>query len=71
MLFSISEVAKAAGVASYRIKYALETGALEEPRRLAGRRCFQADDVEKVRRHFAAESRSSGSREAGNGKEAS
>ncbi len=71
MLFSMSEVAAAVGVASYRIKYALEMGALEEPKRLAGRRCFQAEDVERVRRHFAAQGRAGRGRRDGRGKDAS
>lgn len=54
-MFSMSQVAAAVGVASYRIKYALETGALKEPQRLAGRRCFQLEDVEMVRRYFGTD----------------
>lgn len=71
MLFSMSEAAAAAGVASYRIKYALETGVLKEPQRLAGRRCFTPEDVERVRRHFAAGGRASGGHEGRRGKDAS
>jgi DNA-binding transcriptional MerR regulator len=54
-MYSIGEVAKACGVAPYQIKYMLKTGMLKEPRRLAGRRCFTATDLEKVRRHFRPE----------------
>jgi DNA-binding transcriptional MerR regulator len=56
-MFSMSDVAAATGVASYRIKYALETGALDESKRLAGRRCFTLEDVERVRKYFATEGR--------------
>ncbi len=54
MLFSMSEAAKATGVAPYRIKYALQTRRLPEPGRVGGRRVFGPDDVELIRRHFAA-----------------
>jgi len=57
MLFSMSEAAKASGVAGYRIKYALVTGALKEPKRVGGRRSFDSEDVELIRRHFAATAR--------------
>ena len=69
-MLSMSEISAAAGVATYRIKYALETGALKEPQRLAGRRCFAPEDVERVRRHFATGSRASRGRRDGREKEA-
>lgn len=69
-MLSISETAKATGIAPYRIKYALETKAIPEPGRLAGRRCFTPEDVERVRRHFAAGRRADGGREGRRGKEA-
>jgi hypothetical protein len=53
MLFSMSEAAKATGIAPYRIKYALLTHRLPEPGRVGGRRVFGPDDVELIRRHFA------------------
>jgi DNA-binding transcriptional MerR regulator len=53
MLFSMSEAAKATGIAPYRIKYALQTQRLPEPGRVGGRRVFGPDDVELIRRHFA------------------
>lgn len=73
MLFSMSEAAKAAGVAGYRIKYALETHKIPEPGRVGGRRCFSPDDVELIRRHFAAAARGPADRgqEDGRGKDAS
>ena len=70
MLFSMSEAAKATGVAPYRIKYALQTRRLPEPGRVGGRRCFGPDDVELIRRHFAARGRAARSRDDGRGKEA-
>ena len=57
MLFSMSDAAKATGVAGYRIKYALQTRRIPEPGRVGGRRCFIPDDVELIRRHFAAAAR--------------
>jgi DNA-binding transcriptional MerR regulator len=70
MLFSMSEAAKATGVAPYRIKYALQTRRLPEPGRVGGRRCFGPDDVELIRRHFAARGSAVRSREERRGKEA-
>jgi DNA-binding transcriptional MerR regulator len=70
MLFSMSEAAKATGVAPYRIKYALQTRRLPEPGRVGGRRVFGPDDVELIRRHFAARGCATKSREEGRGKEA-
>jgi len=70
MLFSMSEAAKATGVAPYRIKYALLTQRLPEPGRVGGRRVFGPDDVELIRRHFAARGRAARSREERRGKEA-
>lgn len=70
-MLSMSEVAAAAGVASYRIKYALETGALKEPKRLAGRRCFTPEDLTLIKRYFATGRRASADREDGRGKDAS
>jgi DNA-binding transcriptional MerR regulator len=54
MLFSMSEAAKATGVAPYRIKFALETHKIPEPGRVGNRRAFLPDDVELIRTHFAA-----------------
>jgi len=71
-MLSMSEAAKAAGVASYRIKYALETRKLPEPGRVGGRRFFTSEDVERVRQHFAAMDTPAGVRQPrGRGKEAS
>lgn len=57
MLFSMGDAARAAGVATYRIKFALETHKIPEPGRVGGRRCFTTEDVELIRRHFAARGR--------------
>lgn len=71
-MLSISEVARAAGVARHRLAYALQTGAVREPARLAGRRCFSPEDIELVRRHFAAvDTPADGRHRRGRGKEAS
>lgn len=51
-MYSISEVAKQAGVAAYQIKYLLQRGVIPEPQRLNGRRSFTIADIEAVRRHF-------------------
>jgi DNA-binding transcriptional MerR regulator len=71
-MLSISEVARVTGVARHRLAYALQTGAVQEPARLAGRRCFSPEDVERVRQHFAAMDTPAGVRQPrGRGKEAS
>ena len=57
MLFSMSDAAKATGVAGYRIKYALKTRRIPEPGRVGGRRCFSPEDVELIRRHFTTAAR--------------
>jgi DNA-binding transcriptional MerR regulator len=71
MLFSMSEAAKATGVAPYRIKFALETRRIPEPGRVGGRRCFSPDDVELIRRHFAARGGAGRGQEDGRGNDAS
>jgi hypothetical protein len=71
MLFSMSEAAKAAGVAPYRIKYALQTKRLPEPGRVGGRRVFSPDDVELIRRHFKAAARGPAARPGHGGGNAS
>jgi DNA-binding transcriptional MerR regulator len=69
-MLSMSEAARAAGVAPHRIKYGLKTGLLKEPARAGGRRCFTPEDVERIRRHFAAQVRAGGGPGDGRGKEA-
>ncbi len=55
-MYSIGEVAKAINVPAHRLKYALASGTLKEPRRrLNGRRCFSGADLERVRRYFHPE----------------
>jgi DNA-binding transcriptional MerR regulator len=54
-MYSIGEVAKASGVAPHQVKYLLQKGVVKEPRRLNGRRCFTARDLEQVRGHFHPE----------------
>lgn len=56
-LMSISEVVKRTGVAKHRIVYALETGHLQEPRTLNGRRCFSSSDLRKIQTFFQEKSR--------------
>lgn len=54
-MLSIGEVAKEINVPVHRLKHALVTGAVKEPKRLNGRRCFTLAEVERVRRHFRPE----------------
>lgn len=51
--FSLGEVADLLGVAPYRIAYAIATKALPEPVfRVANKRAFTTDDVDRAARHF-------------------
>lgn len=53
-MYSIAEVAEQSGVAPYQVKYLLQKGVLQEPRRLNNRRCFTLADIRAVRRHYQA-----------------
>lgn len=51
-MYSIAEVARANGIATYQVRYLLQKGIVQEPRRLNGRRCFTLADLKAVRRHL-------------------
>ncbi len=53
-LMTLGEVAKVLGVKPHRITYALSNGLVEEPAlRIANKRVFQADDVNRLAQHFS------------------
>lgn len=54
---SMTEAAKAAGVAPWRVRYAIENGSIPAPATCAGRRCFLPADIARIKRHFAAVTR--------------
>ena len=51
-MYSTGQAARAVGVPTHRLKYALEAGFVKEPARLNGRRCFSAADLKLVHHHF-------------------
>ena len=52
-LRTINQVAADLGIASYRIKYALETNKVQGPtQRVGNLRVFTTMDVERIRKHF-------------------
>lgn len=51
-MYGMSDLVKATGISKHRIVYALERGVIPEPRRLAGRRCFSAIDIDWIKRWF-------------------
>ena len=53
--FLLNEAAKAVGVPGYRIAYAITNGHLPEAReRINNHRVFERDDIERMKRFFAA-----------------
>lgn len=55
-MYSLSEAASLLGTQAYRIQYALVSGKVAEPQiRLAGKRCFQQSDIERLAEHFDIE----------------
>jgi DNA-binding transcriptional MerR regulator len=56
-LLSMADVARESMVPRHRISYALEIGALPEPPRLGGRRCFRSKDLEAIRSYFGKDSK--------------
>ena len=55
-LMTLGEVAKVLGVKPHRITYALSNGLVEEPAlRIANRRVFQADDLDRLAQLFGVE----------------
>lgn len=53
--YLLSEVAKRLGIKPYRITYALSTGRLKEPKRVAGRRLFNDKDLKAIATLFEIE----------------
>jgi hypothetical protein len=59
--YLLRDVARRLGVKPYQIAYALSVGLVEEPGlRIANKRVFQADDIERLAAHFGVESGRSG-----------
>lgn len=55
-IYSLSEAARLLGTQAYRIQYALVSGKVPEPQiRIAGKRCFQKCDVERLAELFDVE----------------
>lgn len=51
--FALNEVASTLKIRPHRITYALASGFVPEPKlRLAGKRVFEADDIERLKQHF-------------------
>ena len=56
-IFSLGDVARLLRIQPYKIAYAISTGALPDAScRLANKRCFIAEDVERIAGHFGVES---------------
>ena len=51
-LYTIGEVADTLGVKFYRIKYAHQSGLVNEPSRIGNRRLYNDDDVRRLREYF-------------------
>ncbi len=51
-MYGMSDLVKATGISRHRIIYAIERGFIAEPRRLAGRRCFSATDIDRINSWF-------------------
>jgi len=53
---SLKDVAKLLKLKPYKIVYALTTGLVEEPKlRIANKRIFQEDDVQRLAAHFGVQ----------------
>ena len=48
----LGAVARTLGVQRHRITYALESGYVDEPARMEGRRAFAEKDIEQLRTYF-------------------
>lgn len=56
-IYSLGDVARILRVQGYKIAYAITTGVLPEASgRLANKRCFTMEDVQRIARHFGVES---------------
>jgi hypothetical protein len=54
--YALGDVARLLRVQGYQIAYAISTGALPEAScRIANKRCFTAEDVRRIARHFGVE----------------
>lgn len=54
--FALSDVARLLNVQGYRIAYAISTGALPDAaQRIANKRVFTVEDVQRIARHFGVE----------------
>jgi DNA-binding transcriptional MerR regulator len=52
--YLLNEAAKLVGVSGYRISYAITNGQLPEPEeRLNNHRLFTAEDIARIKKHFA------------------
>lgn len=55
--FSMGDVVKATGVPCFRISYAITQGLIPDAsHRLAGKRVFSGDDVDRIAQHFGTKS---------------
>ncbi|HMP03151.1 MAG TPA: hypothetical protein PKD86_00375 [Gemmatales bacterium] len=54
--YALSDVARLLDVQGYRIAYAISTGALPDAaRRIANKRVFTVEDVQRIAHHFGVE----------------
>ena len=54
--FALGDVVRLLRVQGYQISYAISTGALPEATcRIANKRCFTAEDVQRIAQHFGVE----------------
>ena len=52
---SIKDVSRLLGIRQHRIDHAIASGLVPEPKiRIANRRVFQKEDLDKLRKHFSA-----------------
>lgn len=55
-LLSTGDVSKLLGIAKHKIEYAIANGSIPEPElRIANKRVFTSDDVQRVANHFGVE----------------
>jgi hypothetical protein len=51
-LLSMADISRESMVPRHRITYAIERGAIKDPPRVGGRRCFRPRDLEAIRTYF-------------------
>ncbi len=57
-LLSTGDVSKLLSIAKHKIEYAIANGSIPEPElRIANKRIFTSDDVQRVANHFGVESK--------------